>query len=544
MTNLQATSPPLQQQTQFAIINANIRTFNQDQPTAQAMLCQADTIKIIGTNADVLQHVDSQTVKIDAHGRLVLPGFIDSHVHFLEGGHRLASVQLRNAKTPEEFIARIYEYAQTLEPGAWITGGDWDHENWDGTLPNRSWIDSVTADNPVWINRLDGHMALANSTALALAGITKQSADIEGGTIVRDVSGKPTGILKDNAMSLIDPFVPQPTDPQQLRALQAAMDYVASCGVTSVHHFGTWDELDIFEQARNKHMLRTRLYAGVPLQTYARLQQKISRAGNGDVWLRIGCLKGFVDGSLGSHTAAMLEPYTDAPQDSGLLVESPDSLFKRIDMADQAGLQVIVHAIGDRANRTLLDIYERVLHQNGARDRRFRIEHAQHIHPDDYPRFQKYGVIASMQPYHLIDDGRWAEKVIGHERCRYSYAYRTLLDIGARLVFGSDWYVAPPTPLDGIYAAVTRRTLDNRHPGGWIPEQKISVEEAIRAYTIDAAYASFEENIKGSLVPGKLADFVMLDRDLFRTPPEAIRDARILLTVVGGTIVYQDAKSE
>jgi predicted amidohydrolase YtcJ len=288
----------------------------------------------------------------------------------------------------------------------------------------------------------------------------------------------------------------------------------------------------------------TRVYAVVPLASWERLRDTLAARGHGDSWVRIGGLKGFVDGSLGSHTAAFLEPFTDAPRDTGLFVNTPQDLYAWTSGADRAGLQVIVHAIGDRAIRTQLDIFGRVASEDGPRDRRFRIEHAQHIAPSDIPRFAQLGVIASMQPYHAIDDGRWAEKVIGTERIRTTYAFRSLRDSGARLAFGSDWFVAPPTPLEGIYAAVTRRTLDDRNPGGWVPEQKIGVEDALRAYTINGAYASFEEKEKGSIERGKLADFTLVDRDLTRIAPETIRDAHVVMTIVGGRVVYERGAGE
>jgi hypothetical protein len=275
------------------------------------------------------------------------------------------------------------------------------------------------------------------------------------------------------------------------------------------------------------------------LDTWERLRDTVAKRGRGDSWLRIGALKGFVDGSLGSHTAAFLEPFTDAPNDRGLLVNTSENLYRWTSGADKAGLHVLVHAIGDRAIRLQLDIFQRVVAENGPKDRRFRIEHAQHIAPSDLPRFAKEGVIASMQPYHAIDDGRWADRVIGPERAKTTYAFRSLRDTGARLAFGSDWFVAPPTPLEGIYAAVTRRTLDGAHLGGWVPEQRIGVEDALRAYTSGSAYASFEEQEKGTLQAGKLADFALLARDLTQIPPEEIRDVQVTLTVVGGQVVFE-----
>ncbi len=523
----------------LAVVNARVWTGDPRRPWADAIAVDGDRIAAVGSSAEVKKLAGAATRVIDAKGMMVVPGFIDAHVHFFQGGFGLSSVQLRDARTPEEFIRRIKAYAATLPKGAWITEGNWDHELWGGELPRRDWIDSVTPDNPVWINRLDGHMSLANSLALRAANVTASTPEVPGGTIVRGANNTPTGILKDNATSLVDKVVPDPTPDLNERALEAAMRFVAEQGVTSVHNMGSWDELAVFERAHAAGKLRTRIYAAVPLATWERLRDTMRAKGHGDDWLHIGGLKGFVDGSLGSHTAAMLQPFTDAPNDTGLLVNTLDDLYRWTSGADKAGLHVIVHAIGDRAIRDQLDIFARVENEDGPRDRRFRIEHAQHIAPADIPRFAKLGVIASMQPYHAIDDGRWAEKVIGHERARTSYAWKSLLDSGARLAFGSDWFVAPPTPIEGIYAAVTRRTLDDAHPDGWIPEQRIGVEDALRAYTTGAAYAEFAEKEKGMLRRGMLADFAIIDRDLTRIPPASIRDAHVVMTVVGGRTVYE-----
>ena len=522
----------------LVVTEARIWTGDPDMPWADAVASNGETIVAVGSNADIEPYIGEETEVISVPGGMLVPGMIDTHVHFVTGGSGLAAVQLRDAATPEEFVERIGAFAKTLEPGEWILNGNWDHENWGGELPRRDWIDAVTPDNPVWINRLDGHMALANSLALEKAGVDADSPDVAGGEIVRNESGAPTGVLKDNAMGLVEGAVPDPGEAQLDREVAAAMAFVASNGVTSVHDMAGWDSLAAYRRAKENGELRTRIYSVMPLQDWQRLRDEVAANGPGDHWLRIGGLKGFMDGSLGSHTAAFFEPFTDAPDDRGLLINDLDDMRSWIGGADEAGLHVMVHAIGDRAIRSLLDIYLDVVEENGERDRRFRIEHAQHIHPDDIERFGAQNVIASMQPYHAIDDGRWADKVIGAARAKTTYAFRSLIESGAYVSFGSDWFVAPPTPLDGIYAAVTRRTLDGANPDGWVPQQKITVEQALKAYTSEAAYASFEEDVKGMLKPGMLADFVLLDRDITAIPAEQIADAEVLKTVVGGRIVF------
>lgn len=522
----------------LAIVNARVWTGVDSRPWADAIAISDSIITAVGSSAEVRKLAGSARV-MDAGGQLVVPGFVDAHVHFLMGGMGLTSVKLRDARTPADFVARIRDFARTIPSGAWILAGDWDHTTWGGQLPERSWIDSVTPDNPVWVNRLDGHMNLANSAALRAAGVSRSTADVAGGEIVRDAAGEPTGLLKDNAMSLVARVVPAAPPGIEDRALDSAMTWVASHGVTSVHHMGSWEDVAVFRRARAANRLRTRIHAAVPLGTWERLRDTVAAEGTGDEWLRIGGLKGFVDGSLGSHTALMFEGFSDAPDDRGLFVTPPESLHAWTSGADKAGLQVMVHAIGDRAIATQLDIFARVAAENGPRDRRFRIEHAQHIGPRDMGRFAELAVIASMQPYHAIDDGRWADSVIGPDRSSRTYAFRSLIDSGATLAFGSDWFVAPPVPLEAIHAAVTRRTIDNRNPGGWVPAQKITVEEALRAHTSGSAYAAFDDTNRGRIAPGMLADLAMIDRDITTIAPELIREARITLTVVGGRIVHE-----
>jgi len=522
----------------IVINNTRVWTGNARQPWAEAVASRDNTIIAVGSNDDVAELIGADTEVVSAPDGMLVPGFIDTHVHFLYGGAALASVQLRDAATPDEFAARIGEFAQTVEAGEWITAGDWDHELWGGELPHRDWIDAVTPDNPVWVSRLDGHMALANSVALELAGVDADTPDIEGGEIVRDEDGRPSGILKDNAMNPVYGAIPEATQARLDRELRAAMTHMAETGVTSVHDMADWESLATYQRAAERGELTTRIYSVVPLTDWERLGDVVAEHGTGDEWLRIGGLKGFMDGSLGSHTAAFLEPFTDAPEDKGFLINEVDDLREWVTEADAAGLQIMVHAIGDSAIRDLLDIYLDAVDANGERDRRFRMEHAQHIHPDDIERFAVQDIIASMQPYHAIDDGRWAERVIGPDRAKTTYAFNALMNAGARVTFGSDWTVAPASPFEGIYAAVTRRTLDGENPGGWVPEQKIAIEQALHAYTTEAAYASFDEDRKGMLKPGMLADFVLLDRDLTNITPDAIRGTQVLRTIVGGRTVY------
>src|SRR5450759_2136862 len=513
----------------LAIVNARVWTGDTRRPWADAVAVQGNQIAAVGSSAEIRKLAGAATRVIDAKGAMVVPGFTDAHVHFTDGGFALQSVKLRDAKTKAEFIRRIGAFARTVPSGAWILNGDWDHENWGGELPTRQWIDSITPHNPVWINRLDGHMNLANSAALAAAHVTRGVKDVSGGTIVRDATGELTGVFKDNAMGVVDRAVPPAPAAMVDRALAGAMAPVNAQGVTAVHHMGSWGDLAAFERAHKAGTLTTRIYASVPLSSWKRLADTVKARGHGDDWVRIGGLKGFVDGSIGSHTAAMLEPFTDAPNDRGLMVNTEADLYAWTKAGDAAGLQVLVHAIGDRAIRTQLDIFERVAKENGPRDRRFRIEHAQHIAPADMARSGALGVIPSMQPYHAIDDGRWVDRVIGVDRSQGKYAFKSLLDTKARLAFGSDWFVAPPMPLMGIYAAVTRRTLDEQRPEGWVPEQKVTVEQALRAYTAGGAYAGFAEANRGMIKVGMLADLTMIDKDLTRIAPAAIRDAREVL---------------
>ena len=524
----------------LVVWNANIHTMNAAQKQATSIAVLGDKIIAVGSDADTKPLIGPKTRVIDAKGKLIIPGFNDAHVHFLEGGFQLSSVDLRSAKTPQEFVERIRAFASKLPKGRWILGGKWDHENWTpNNLPTAAMIDAATPDNPVFIDRLDGHMALANSLAMKQANLDKNVKDVEGGEIVRDAAGNPTGIFKDAAMVYVARAIPDFSFEQKLEAAQAATDYVSSLGVTSVQDMSAGADVGVYQELMRQGKLKTRVYGCSPLSDYKRWETAGVRAAFGNSMVRVGCLKGYADGSLGSTTAWLFEPYLDAPNSTGLASDEIPKIGENIINADKAGLQINIHAIGDRANATILDNFAKAEQANGSRDRRFRIEHAQHLRQEDISRFGKLKVVASMQPFHIIDDGRWAWKRLDEKRLKGTYAFRTLLDSGAVLAFGSDSPVAPINPLFGVYAAVTRRTLDDKNPNGWIPEQKISVEEAVRAFTWGSAYAEFQENVKGTLEPGKLADFVIVSDDIFMIDPVKIRDARVLLTVVDGKIVFQ-----
>lgn len=508
---------------------------------AEAVATRGDTVVAVGDSVDVARLVNERTRVLSNPGGLVVPGFMDAHTHLLSGGLQLTRIAMRDADSPAEFIRRLATFAAERRPGEWILGGDWDHERWPGApLPRRDWIDSVTPRNPVFLRRLDGHMGVANSLALREAGISASTADIPGGMIVRDArTGTPTGILKDEAMNPVLAVIPDPTDDQVDAALSRAMRHAAERGVTAVASVSaTWPQVAGVLRAQRNGTLTVRVALFPPLDQWRRVAESLSVREPGDDWVRLAGVKAYVDGSLGSSTALFFEPYADDPTTSGLLTTPEDTLRSQVGRADSAGLQVVLHAIGERANALALDIFDSVAKANGPRDRRFRIEHAQHLRMSDVPRFAAAGVIASMQPYHIIDDGRWAGKRLG-SRVSDSYVFRSLLGAGTRLAFGSDWNVAPLSPISGIYGAVTRRTWDGKNPGGWIPEQKITVEESLRAYTVSNAYAVFAEATRGMLRPGYRADLVLLDKDLFTIPASQIEQATVRVTVAGGRIVYQ-----
>ncbi len=525
------------------IRDAKIWTVDKSHPTAQAVAVLGDRIVAVGSNDEIEAWHGARTRVIDASGKLLLPGFNDAHVHFVGGGLALDTVQLNDATSADEFARRIAERAQGTPKGEWVSGGEWDETKWNpARMPTKELIDPATPDTPVFVSRYDGHMALANSVTLRLAGITANTPDPPGGVIVRDAQGNPTGALKDSAMDYVYRVAPPLSHEQRLKAIKRALAHAASLGVTSVQHMNPeYADIAVYQELLQRGELTARIYAA-PLIPGVDDQVKIGvRHAFGGPFLRIGALKAYADGSLGSATAYFFDPFTDQPNNHGLLSDEmhPISLMQdRMMRADVAGLQICAHAIGDQGISIILDLYGEIVKAHGESDRRFRIEHAQHMAARDFDRFAQLHVIASVQPYHAIDDGRWAEQRIGHERASRTYAFRTFLNRGVRLALGTDWNVAPLNPMLTIYAAVTRATLDGNNPNGWFPEQKLTVPETVEAYTLGSAYAEFQEGEKGSITPGKLADMVLLSDDIFAIDPAKIREVTIVTTIVGGKTVW------
>jgi predicted amidohydrolase YtcJ len=528
------------------IRNARIWTVDSSHPEAEAVAALGDRIVAVGSNPQIDTWRGPQTRVLDGEGKRLLPGFNDAHVHFVDGGAQLDNVELNDATSSREFARRISERATKLAKGQWLLGGDWDETKWDpAEMPTKELIDPLTPETPVAVNRYDGHMILANSVALKLAGITAHTPDPPGGVIVRDRQGNATGGLKDAAADLVYKVIPPMTHDQRRHAMERALGHAASLGVTSVQHMNPdYADIAIYNELLEEGKLTTRIYAA-PLISQVDDQVKIGiRRAFGGPYLRIGALKSYADGSLGSGTAYFFEPFNDQPNNRGLLSDAmhPISLMRdRMMRADGANLQLCTHAIGDAGISVILDIYDEIQKAHGSRDRRWRIEHAQHMAAKDFDRFSQLHVIASVEPYHAIDDGRWAERRIGHDRASRTYAFRTFLDHGVRLALGTDWNVAPLNPMLTLYAATTRATLDGKNPGGWFPEQKLTIKEAIEAYTVGSAYAEFQEKEKGSITPGKLADMVLLSDDVLTIDSVKIRDVKVLKTWVGGKLIYDAA---
>jgi len=518
--------------------NGKFWTGNRAEPSANFLAINDGRIAAIGAAGP--DDTDASVV-IDLANNFAMAGFIDSHTHFMEGGASIA-FDLRSVRSEEEFTSRVIQRARSLSPGRWITGGNWDHQSWKSrTLPTRKLVDSISS--PVFLDRIDAHMALMNGEALRLAGISRDTPDPPGGIIERDGRGEPTGIVKDAAREMVAKLVPRKSTGERLADARAAVRHANELGITSIHDISLESDLKVLQELKWRGELTLRVYSILPISDYGKLITASVRADRHDgenEWIRLGAVKGFADGSLGSGTAWFFQPYEDDPANTGLATDVVLSgeLEKWALAADRNRIQLAIHAIGDRAVSHVLDLFEKIERENLSWDRRFRIEHAQHIRPEDFARLKKLGVIASVQPYHCVDDGRWALGRIGASRAAGTFAFGTLINNEVPLAFGTDWPVAPLSPLFSIRAAVTRATIDGRFPDGWVPDQKISVDAALRAYTTGGAFACFSENEKGSLEPGKFADVIVLSRNPFECRPEEIADIEILMTVVGGRIVY------
>jgi len=536
------TGPDLRNDKPCCFVNGTVRTQNDRQPSAEAVVTKSGRVAFVGSTADAISFAGPSAKVHDLGRHLMVPGFIDNHTHFVWGGTHLLGIDLRGCRSTDEFRRSIGSYIARTR-GGWVTGGNWDQEAWEiKRFPTREWIDDVSSDTPVFVQRLDGHMALANSVALRMAGVTRDTPDPDGGFIERDLrTGEPTGILKDSAMDLVTGLIPKQSSAEMQHAVLEAQAEAMKNGITSIHDITLPEHLDVYRKMESEGMLTCRIYTRLPISGYGELVRQGVRAGHGSNLLTTGSLKAFSDGSLGSGTALFFDPYLDDPSNTGLAMEivTNGDLRRWALDADRNGLQLSIHAIGDRANHLVLSLFDEIVRTNAPWDRRFRIEHAQHVRADDIPLFKKLGVIVSAQPYHAVDDGVWAEGRIGGERLKTTYAFRSFIDAGVTVCFGSDWTVAPLNALAGIHAAVTRSTLDGKNPGGWIPEQKLTVDQAVRCYTVNNAAAAFEERTKGTIEVGKLADLAVLSEDIYSIDPSSINRTRVDMTVFGGHILYQ-----
>ncbi len=514
---------------------------------ASVMVTTDGQISYIGNKRPTRSDDAPPAQVVDLNGQFVIPGLIDNHVHFIDGGAGLAAVQLRDAKTQEEFKRRIIEYANELDAGQWVLFGNWDHEQWGGELPRKEWIDAATPNTPVFVMRTDGHMGFANSAALKLAGIDRNSQQPDGGEIVFAENGEPTGVLKDTALDPMFAAIPAPSETELLRLIEAAQQHALSLGLTQVHVMtASPSEADIYSAfvlADQRGLLRIRTIVYTPIQYWREVLQDLGDRRYSSKLLSWGGFKGLTDGALGSTTAWFYEPYLDAPDKSGFPLIEAEQLKAMLADAHAADVDVAIHAIGDRAIDVVIETMHDVAGEN-IRDKRYRIEHFQHPSRAAIKTAADYGIVASVQPFHAIDDGRWAEKRIGAERILTTYAFKSIIEAGGILSFGSDWPVAPLSPLMGIHAAVTRATLDGANPEGWVPQEKISVEQALTAYTANNAFTVFEEQEGGTLEVGKRADFVVLEKDLRTVDPDEIANVAIQMTVIDGRVEYENSQAK
>lgn len=524
----------------LVLFNGRVFTVEKSMPWAEAIaICDGKFIAV-GADAEIKKLAGKDTEVVDLQGKLVVPGFNDAHLHFTSGGLYLLGIDLRPARSEKEFVSILKEYIRKLPKGEWITGGNWDHENWPSKKhPHRDLIDAITPDHPVLVSRLDGHMALANSLALKMAGINRDTPDPQGGEIVKDKkTGEPSGILRDTACNLVEAVIPPLSRARREQAIRAAMRHAQELGVTSIQDNSSREDLEIYQELLAKGELGVRVSAWRDGERIADLARIGIHAAFGGPFLRLGVIKLFVDGSMGAGTALFFEPYADDPDTAGLPIYKENELNALVLAADKAGLQIAAHAIGDKANAWILNALALARRENGARDSRHRIEHSQVVRPEDVLRFKDLGVIASIQPCHCIDDMRWAEKRIG-KRVDDAYRWRSFLEAGVHVAFGTDWAVEPLDPRLGLYAAVTRELPGGGPAGGWHPDEKLSLAEAIEYYTLGSAYAEFQEEAKGSIVPGKWADLAVMEKDLFRIPKKDILKTAVSMTILAGKIIFK-----
>jgi predicted amidohydrolase YtcJ len=526
-------------------LHGRIYTNDPQHPWAAGMAVRDGRIICVGAISQVMTECGAGEGRIDTvqlHEQFVMPGFNDAHMHLGSAGEGMLAVRLYGVASIEELKKRVAASVASHKPGEWITGAGWDHTLWpDKQFPNKWMLDDVAPKNPVLLTHVSGHVAIANSLALKLADLNNNSPNPSGGELERNASGELTGMLKEGpAMELVRVSVPDPTAEQRRRGIVLVLADLAKNGITSAQDNSDWEDFLAYKQLKDDGKLTVRitewLHFADPLKD---LENKRAEGGTTDPWLKTGALKMVTDGALGSRTAAMLEPYSDDVKTTGILIMEPEKLKSLALERDKAGFQLNFHAIGDRANRVSLDVFEAVMKANGPRDRRDRIEHAQVVAPDDLPRFANLKVIASMQPSHQTTDMRWAESRVGSERIKGAYAWASLEKSGARLAFGTDYPVEVVSPFRGLYACVTRQLPDATPAGGWQPQEKISLEDCIRAYTTGSAYAEFEEGKKGELKAGEYADFLILSKDLTKVPPSDYVKTEVLRTVVGGRTVYQ-----
>ena len=526
------------------LTNGVIYTTDPARARAEAVAITGELITAVGSAADILKLAGPQTQIIDLNGDFVVPGFNDAHIHLAGGGQAKVAIDFEAAKSLAEFQQRIRARLPDFKPGEWLTGRGWDHTLWPTRkFPTRYDLDAVSRDRPMFFTRVDGHVAVANTLALELASIKADTPDPPGGSIERDANGNATGMLKESATALVAQRVPPLTPEQRRRGIELALAQAARFGLTSIHDNSSWQDFFVFEQLKKEGKLTLRITEWLPFTApVAQLEDMRRRGGTTDPWLRTGALKGVADGTLGSRTAAMLAPFSDDPATKGIFRIEPDRLKQLVIERDKAGFQIAIHAIGDAANRAALDAFAAAQAANGARDSRHRIEHAQVVALDDFARFAALGVIASMQPVHESSDMRWAEQRLGPERSRGAYAWRTFLNHKVRLAFGTDFAVEPLNPMRGLYACVTRELPEGGPIGGWQPQEKISIDDCIYAYTAGSAYAEFMEGKKGQIMPGQFADLVVLSADVTKIPPPAILKTEVLRTILAGRSVYEKAR--